>query len=170
MLDRFWSELEWEQEDITIFGRTVRQPRLISWYGDPGARYAYSGLVLEPRSWHPALLKLKRQIESFTRHRFNSVLANAYRDGSDSMGWHSDDEKELGPKPFIASLSLGEERRFLLRQKGRKSSGLLLEHGSLLLMKGDCQQRFQHALPKTRRKIGLRINLTFREIRYQAPV
>lgn len=172
--DRFlaslWNELNWMQAEITMFGRKVMQPRLIAWYGDPGANYAYSGLSLNPRPWHPVLLELKNRIEALTAGRFNSVLANAYRNGRDSMGWHRDDEKELGPRPTIASLSLGAERRFLVREKGRKSSGLALEHGSLLLMQGDCQARFQHSLPKTQRDTGLRINLTYRDIRSQAPV
>lgn len=170
LLDRLWSELEWSQTEITLFGRSVMQPRLVAWYGDPGARYSYSGIALDPIPWHPSLLEIKHRIEAFTGQHFNSVLANAYRDGRDSMGWHSDDENELGPEPFIASLSLGEERRFLLREKGKKSVGLSLGSGSLLLMKNDCQQRFQHSLPKTRRKIGLRVNLTFRAIKNQAPV
>jgi len=165
-----WQELEWRQTAITLFGRSVMQPRLIAWYGDPDANYSYSGLELSPQPWHPLLVEIKRRIEAFASRRFNSVLANAYRDGKDSMGWHRDDEKELGSKPFIASLSLGEERRFLVREPGRKSSGLDLGHGSLLVMKGDFQKRFQHSLPKTRREKDLRINLTYRQIRNQAPV
>ncbi len=172
--DRFlaalWNELNWMQAEITMFGRKVMQPRLIAWYGEPGANYAYSCLSLTPRPWHPVLLELKTRIEDLTASRFNSVLANAYRNGRDSMGWHRDDEKELGSRPTIASLSLGAERRFLVREQGCKSSGLVLEHGSLLLMQGNCQKRFQHSLPKTRRETGLRINLTYREIRSQAPV
>lgn len=170
LLDRLWNELQWSRTEITLFGRAVMQPRLVAWYGDPEVRYSYSGITLDPIAWHPSLLEIKCRIEAFTGRHFNSVLANAYRDGRDSMGWHRDDEKELGPEPFIASLSLGEERRFLLRENGKKSVGLTLESGSLLLMKDSCQQKFQHALPKTRRKIGLRINLTFRAVKSQAPV
>jgi len=109
-------------------------------------------------------------VEAATGGRFNSALANAYRDGRDSMGWHSDDEKELGRAPLIASVSLGAERRFLLRPRVRTAegrapaSGLTLEHGSLLVMKGDSQRRFQHALPRTRKPTGLRINLTYRMV------
>jgi alkylated DNA repair dioxygenase AlkB len=169
-LRTLWEELEWSQREIMLFGRRVMQPRLLAWYGDPVARYRYSGLTLEPLPWHPVLSELKHRIESFAHRRFNSVLANAYRDGQDSMGWHRDDEKELGERPFIASLSFGAERRFLLREDDRPSWPIVLGHGSLLVMKDDAQMRFRHALPKTRRAVGLRINLTYREIRAQAPV
>ena len=175
-LDRCWLELEWSQRTIKLFGRQVMQPRLIAWYGDPEAVYCYSGLKLEPLPWHPLLLELKTHIEDLTGGRFNSVLANAYRNGRDSMGWHSDDESELGPQPLIASLTLGTPRRFLLRPKSRPNNvrsaaiALSLEHGSLLLMKGDSQQRYQHALPRTRRPVGLRINLTYRQVSVQPPV
>ena len=162
-----YEELEWRQDEIVLFGRHVMQPRLIAWYGDPEARYSYSGLQLKPLPWHPLLTELKLRIGASTGAVFNSVLANAYRHGSDSMGWHRDDEKELGPRPVIASLSLGQERRFLVREKDQKSQGLLLGNGSLLIMKGQCQQKYQHALPKTRRKTGIRINLTYRMIRDQ---
>jgi alkylated DNA repair dioxygenase AlkB len=158
-------ELQWRQRDIVLFGRRVAQPRLVAWYGDPGCRYTYSGLTLDPRPWHPALLELRRELEQFLGAAFNFVLANAYRDGQDSMGWHSDDEGELGPQPLIASISLGAQRRFLIRRRGHSHSiGLDLEHGSLLVMKGDSQVDFQHCLPKTRKPVGLRINLTYRYI------
>ncbi len=169
-LERLWGELEWSQTEITLFGRRVLQPRLVAWYGDPGASYTYSGLTLDPLAWHPLLTRLRARLEAFTGRRFNSVLANAYRDGADSMGWHRDDEPELGPEPYIASLSLGGERRFLLRPlalengKRARSRGMALAHGSLLIMKGRSQKDFQHALPKTRRPCGLRINLTYRNI------
>lgn len=175
VLETLWRELDWSRQEILLFGRRVMQPRLVAWYGDPAATYRYSGLLLEPLRWHPLLLRLKERIAAFSDSRFNSVLANAYRDGRDSMGWHSDDEKELGARPVIASLSLGAPRRFLVRPKIRaargqtRSLGLTLGHGSLLLMKGECQQRFQHALPRTRREIGLRVNLTYRWVGDQAP-
>lgn len=174
LLQCFWRELGWMQKEITIFGRRVMQPRLIAWYGDSTAGYTYSGLELQPANWHPELLKLKFQIEEFTGQVFNSVLANAYRDGADSMGWHRDNEAELGRCPYIASLSLGQPRRFLVKPVVRKgdgavrSRGLTLDHGSLLLMKGVCQEKYMHSLPKTRRACMLRINLTFREIRSPA--
>ena len=168
-LQQLWDELEWMQKKIVIFGRRRLQPRLIAWYGDSSATYGYSGLSLTPLSWHPELLEIRRQLEEFTSAGFNSVLANAYRDGNDSMGWHRDDESELGPIPLIASVSLGEERRFLVRENGKRSSGITLGHGSLLIMKGSFQRRFSHSLPKTRRNIGLRINLTYRRVSDQAP-
>ena len=173
---RLWRELAWAQQEIKLFGRRVMQPRLTAWYGDAEAYYSYSGLMLEPLPWHPLLHHLKGRVEACTGLQFNSVLANAYRDGRDSMGWHSDDEKALGPRPFLASLSLGATRRFLLRERDgasgerRNSIVLDLEPGSLLLMKGGSQQKFQHALPRTRRRVGLRINLTYRLIVTQAPV
>ena len=165
LLAILWRELNWKQREISLFGRRVAEPRLTAWYGDPSAVYTYSGIQLIPLPWHPSLLDIKSRIEKLTAGTFNSVLANAYRDGSDSMGWHRDDEKELGRCPVIASVSLGEERRFLVRKKGAKSTAVILEHGSLLLMKGESQQRYQHSLPKTRRPVGYRINLTYRMIR-----
>jgi alkylated DNA repair dioxygenase AlkB len=178
LLARLWRELDWSQREITVYGRRVMQPRLVAWYGDAAAVYSYSGLTLQPLPWHPLLQNLGRRIERATGQRFNAVLANAYRTGGDSMSWHADNEKELGPRPVIASLSLGAPRRFLLRlaqrQPGLKTTistgvatgsfGLTLENGSLLLMQAGCQQRYQHALPRTRRATGLRINLTYRWI------
>jgi alkylated DNA repair dioxygenase AlkB len=175
LLARLWRELDWSQREIMLYGRRILQPRLVAWYGDAAAVYTYSGLTLEPLPWHPLLLDLSRRIEAGTGYRFNAVLANAYRDGRDSMGWHADNEKELGLRPVIASLSLGAPRRFLLRPAkrspgaGAKTIGLTLEHGSLLLMKAGCQQHYRHALPRTRRAVGLRINLTYRLIVAQAP-
>ena len=167
-LAQLWRELDWSQQEIRLFGRRVMQPRLTAWYGDPGAVYTYSGLTLTPLPWHPVLRELRGRLQDVTGAQFNSVLANAYRDGRDSMGWHSDDEAELGPAPLIASVSLGAARRFLVRPRTRRagspanSSGLALAHGSLLLMKGDSQRRYQHALPRTRKSTDLRINLTYR--------
>ena len=168
-LDLLWQELCWRQQEILIFGKKVMQPRLVAWYGDADARYQYSGLALEPLPWHPVLSDLRTQLEKHCQAPFNSVLANAYRDGSDSMGWHRDDEPELGPRPVIASLSLGQERRFLLRRNGAdRSEGLLLTHGSLLVMKGESQRLYRHSLPRSKRPMGLRINLTFRNTDGQA--
>ena len=170
-LQSLWQGLCWSQQEIRMFGRRVMQPRLIAWYGDPSAGYTYSGLKLEPMAWHPDLLELKNRIEESAGHGFNSVLANAYRDGRDSMGWHRDNEPELGERPFIASLSLGATRRFLIRPvvaseaEAPRSTGLALGHGSLLIMKGLSQQKYKHSLPKTRRINDLRLNLTFRAIR-----
>jgi alkylated DNA repair dioxygenase AlkB len=154
----------WEQHRIRLFGRQCEVPRLSCWMGDPGTRYRYSGSLFEPRPWPPALSALRTRVEQACATRFNSVLANLYRSGSDSMGWHSDDEPELGPAPVIASLSLGASRRFCLRH--RRDPQLrwehALEHGSLLVMAGATQRNYRHALPKTRRAVGERVNLTFR--------
>ena len=166
LLAQLTAEIAWEQRNIKIFGQEIPQPRLTAWYGDPAARYTYSGLAWEPRPWTPALLALRQRVETATGARFNSVLLNLYRDGRDSMGWHADDEPELGPAPAIASLSLGATRRFRLRPSRigptHPSLSLDLPSGSLLLMRGPTQQYWQHALPKTARPIDTRLNLTFR--------
>lgn len=163
--DRLWEALDWREQEITLFGRPVMQPRLVAWYADEGVHYRYSGLTFGPRAWPAPLDTLRRRLDREFGTAFNSVLCNAYRDGRDSMGWHADDEPELGPAPAIASLSLGATRRFRIRPRGGGPSiGLELEAGSLLLMSGDSQREFQHAVPKTARTVGPRINLTFREV------
>jgi alkylated DNA repair dioxygenase AlkB len=165
-------KLAWEQGEITMFGKKVLEPRLSAWYGDDGKSYSYSGKKKEPFDWIEPLISLKNKIETtpinagsvFTQ--FNSVLANFYRNGMDSMGYHSDDEKELGINPVIASLNLGETRRFLFRPKYKKEKPyeLLLNNGSLLIMQGAMQHYWQHAVPKEPKKTKPRINLTFRWI------
>ena len=156
--------IEWQQEEILIFGRRRRVPRLVAWHGDPLASYTYSGTRHEPRPWTGALLEIRARIEALTGVTFNSVLLNLYRDGQDSMGWHSDDEPELGRDPQIASVSLGATRRFRLQHRRRKSEVLNLDlgHGSLLLMAGETQHHWRHCVPKTAVQVGERINLTFR--------
>ena len=161
------AELDWEQHEIQIFGKQLPCPRLSAWYGDADAGYRYSGLSLSPLPWHGLLAELKQQLLEVSGQAFNSVLANLYRDGSDSMGWHADNEPELGQNPVIASISLGAERRFLLRHRRKKAAEpqeLLLQHGSLLVMAGTTQHYWRHSLPKTARAMGPRINLTFRKI------
>ena len=167
MLDRLWHEVEWSQHHVRIAGRRVPCPRLSAWYGVDGAHYAYSGHTYLPLPFSPLLNEIRREVESATGHPFNSVLLNAYRDGRDSMGWHSDDEPELGVRPVIASVSLGATRRFRLRHRRQDLDpvALDLEHGSLLVMDGDTQAHWHHAVPKTRRLVELRVNLTFRRIR-----
>jgi len=157
-------ELSWAQHRIRLFGRDVLTPRLCCWVGDPGAAYAYSGTRFEPQPWTPTLTSLRERLEAEGLGRFNSVLANRYRDGRDSMGWHSDDERELGDEPVIASISLGATRRFRLRHRRDPAlrTELPLEHGSLLLMRGATQKDYRHDLPKTARPVGERVNLTFR--------
>lgn len=159
-------QVRWEVHRIRMFGRQVDSPRLSCWMGDPTARYRYSGTDFVPAPWHPALLPLRERLAAFCGRDFNSVLLNRYRDGDDGMGWHSDNEPELGPAPLIASLSLGAERRFALRRRDdhAKKAEVVLGHGDLLLMGGATQRHYQHALPKSTRPLAERINLTFRWI------
>ncbi|HSQ70450.1 MAG TPA: alpha-ketoglutarate-dependent dioxygenase AlkB [Steroidobacteraceae bacterium] len=158
--------IEWQQEEILIFGRRRLVPRLVAWHGDPLASYTYSGTRHEPRPWTAPLLEIRARIEALTGAAFNSVLLNLYRDGRDSMGWHSDDEPELGRDPQIASVSFGATRRFRLQHRRRKTEALNLDlgHGSLLLMSGETQHHWRHCVPKTTVRVGERINLTFRRI------
>jgi alkylated DNA repair dioxygenase AlkB len=160
-------EVPWRAEKIVVRGRTYSQPRLIAWYGDVGKNYTYSGITLSPLPWTQALLDIKSRVEAVARTDFNSVLLNYYRDNRDSMGLHSDDEPELGERPIIASLSLGEERTFILKHKSNKALKpvrLKLASGSLLLMKGETQHYWKHGIDKETRPCGPRVNLTFRRI------
>jgi len=160
-------EVPWRAENIVVWGRTYPQPRLIAWYGDVGKNYTYSGINLSPLPWTQALLHIKSRVEAVAHANFNSVLANYYRDHRDSMGMHSDDEPELGERPIIASLSLGEERIFILKHKRDKTLEpvrLKLASGSILLMKGDTQRYWKHGIDKETRPCGPRVNLTFRRI------
>ena len=157
--------LQWREQAITLFGRRVMQPRLIDWYADSGVHYRYSGITLGPSPWPALLQTLRRRLEEDLGQRFNSVLCNQYRDGRDSMGWHADNEPELGSQPVIASLSFGARRRFRIRPSaGGSSVGMDLDSGSLLLMDGWSQRDYQHAVTKTQRPVGSRINLTFRNV------
>jgi alkylated DNA repair dioxygenase AlkB len=159
-------QIGWDTHRIRLFGREVASPRLSCWIGDPGASYVYSNARFEPRAWPKSLRALRAEVSEATGEEFNSVLANLYRDGRDGMGWHSDDEPELGPRPAIASLSLGATRRFVLKHRREPTRKLELDlpPGSLLAMRGDTQRNYRHALPKTARPVGARINLTFRRI------
>ncbi|EKT4103270.1 MULTISPECIES: alpha-ketoglutarate-dependent dioxygenase AlkB family protein [Stenotrophomonas] len=156
----------WEVHRIRMFGHWVDSPRLSCWIGDPQARYRYSGAEFVPHPWPPSLQGMRERLQDDGLGRFNSVLLNRYRSGGDYMGWHSDDEPELGPAPVIASLSLGAARRFLLRRRDdpARKAEYLLGHGDLLVMAGQTQRHYQHALPKMARLQGERINLTFRWI------
>lgn len=166
LLDALRDEIAWEVHRIRLFGREVDSPRLSCWIGDNGASYRYSGVRFAPRPWPAVLLPVRERLQLELNGGFNSVLANRYRSGRDAMGWHSDDEPELGPTPLIASLSLGATRRFALKGRRDPASKLTLDlpHGSLLLMAGDTQRNYRHALPRTARVVGERINLTFRQI------
>ncbi len=164
LLQALLLEVPWEVHRIRMFGRWVDSPRLSCWMGDADAHYRYSGADFVPQPWPAVLLPLRVRLQQACGGRFNSVLANRYRDGRDSMGWHSDDEPELGDRPLIASLSLGEARRFLLRRREDRArvAEYLLGDGDLLVMSGHSQRDYQHALAKTARPTGERINLTFR--------
>jgi alkylated DNA repair dioxygenase AlkB len=157
--------LDWQEEDIFIFSKRVKVPRLMCWYGDPDAYYKYSGVNHQPKPWTLELQNIREKVQQYCQCTFNSVLANLYRDGGDSMGCHADDEKELGINPVIASLSLGEERLFKLHHKKSKQTlNVHLQHGDLLVMGGTCQQYWSHSVPKTKALKKPRINLTFRKI------
>lgn len=161
------TDTKWQQREMNMYGRKVLQPRLTAWYGDPTRTYIYSGIRNVPLPWTDLLRELKRRIEDCTDEEFNSVLLNYYRDNNDSMGFHSDDEKELGPDPAIASLSFGDRRTFLFKHKTRRDLGLIsvpLESGTVLLMKGATQRNYMHAINREKRTCGPRINLTFRKI------
>jgi len=166
LLERLWHTTQWSQHHVRIAGRRLPCPRLSAWYGVDGARYAYSGQTYAPLPPTAVLEEVRADIERVVGRRFNSVLLNAYRNGADSMGWHSDDEPELGEDPVIASVSLGEARRFRMRPRSRAVHPIAidLEHGSLLVMDGATQSHWRHAVPKTSRAVGLRLNLTFRWI------
>lgn len=156
---------EWKHDEVRIFGKVVVTKRMTAWYGDEGCAYKYSGIMRVPNSWTKELLELRRLVESLTKIEFNSCLLNLYHKGDEGMSWHSDDESSLGRDIVIASMSLGAERRFLFRhmQSGKKAE-VILENGSLLLMKGETQFHWQHSLPKSKRISEPRINLTFRKI------
>jgi alkylated DNA repair dioxygenase AlkB len=170
LLEALREQTAWETHRIRIFGKEHDSPRLSCWIGDPGASYVYSRVRFEPRPWPEALAALRPRIDAASGVAMNSVLANLYRSGQDAMGWHSDDEPELGARPMIASLSLGGTRRFRFRHRRdhSKTFKMDLPHGSLLLMSGDTQANWQHALPRTARPVAPRLNLTFRRIQTQA--
>ncbi len=159
-------QLNWQQPAIKIFGKAVLIPRQQVWMGDPHCSYKYSGVLFEPEPWHPLVWQLTDRVNQLCQTRFNSVLLNWYADGQQHMGWHSDDEPELGQNPQIASLSLGQQRFFDLKHKNLGTQlKLELGQGSLLLMAGQCQQYWQHRVPKMAAATEGRINLTFREIK-----
>jgi len=166
-LEQLTQQTPWQQPQVRIYGRQLAVPRLVAWYGDAEASYRYSGLTHQPLPWTPLLAQIRAQVEQAAGQTLNGVLLNYYRDGQDSMGWHSDDEAELGTNPLIASLNLGGTRRFDLRRKGhnRIEHSLHLQHGSLLVMRGPTQHHWQHQVAKTRTPCAPRLNLTFRLIK-----
>jgi alkylated DNA repair dioxygenase AlkB len=156
--------LDWQQNTIKIMGKTIPVPHLECTYGDAGCDYLYSNSVLlKPLPWTDALLGLRSRLSFETGYQFNIVICNRYRSERDSIGWHADKEPSMGVKPAIASISLGQERKFQMRSNdGGSITDFWLEHGSLLLMKPGCQENWVHQLPKTSRALKERINLTFR--------
>ena len=166
LFDSLKTSIIWEKHKIKLYGRVHDVPRLTAWYGDPNKSYEYSGIKLKTRLWNAALLIIREKIETISKTKYNSVLLNLYRSGSDSVLWHSDDEPELGKNPVIGSLSLGEAREFQMKHKYDRDlkKNFLLKHGSFLLMKGKTQHNWLHQIPKRKNLKGERINLTFRTI------
>jgi alkylated DNA repair dioxygenase AlkB len=167
LFEKLRKEIPWQQDNITLFGKTHPQPRLTALFGNEGKPYSYSNIVMQPHAWNPLLMFVKNEIEEACNENFTTVLLNYYRDGKDSNGWHADNERELGRNPVIASVSFGAERSFHLQHNTLKEQKLKinLEHGSLLIMKGTTQHFWKHQIPKTAKLIGPRINLTFRIIK-----
>ncbi len=165
LFERFAESISWREHRVFVFGRWVLQPRLTAWYGDLGRSYRYSGLELDPEPWSDDLIEVRRRCEALSGTSFNSVLANLYRTGQDSVAWHADDEPELGRDPVIASVSLGAERRFDFRHRVTGTTiRIPLPSGSVLVMGGSTQHHWVHQVAKTSRDPGVRINLTFRSI------
>ncbi|MEW5676260.1 alpha-ketoglutarate-dependent dioxygenase AlkB [Flavobacterium enshiense] len=164
--EKLLTETPWQQDPITIFGKKHLQPRLTALFGNNEKPYSYSGITMQPHPYTELLLQIKSKVEHELNYNFTSVLLNLYRDGKDSNGWHADNEKELGRNPIIASVSFGAARNFQLKHNTDKSQKLniLLENGSLLLMKGSTQHHWKHQIPKTTKPLNPRINLTFRTI------
>lgn len=161
------STVPWRAENVVVWGKAYPQPRLIAWYGDPERSYTYSGIRLQPLPWTSLLLEIKSRVEAISGSEFNSVLLNYYRDNRDSMGFHSDDEPELGLHPTIASISLGQERSLIFKHKTAQSLKrirLPLGSGSLLIMSGETQRYWLHGIEKERKQCGPRVNLTLRRI------
>jgi alkylated DNA repair dioxygenase AlkB len=165
-LKNLQEDINWKQEEMKMYGKVIKFPRLTAWYGDNDKPYSFSGLTLEPEPWSKDLLAIKSKIEPLCEVSFNSVLLNRYRDGNDSISWHTDAEKELGKNPVIASVNFGATRKFQMRHVSTKEKiEIELQHGSLLVMKGELQHYWQHQVPKTSMKVSERINLTFRVIK-----
>jgi len=160
------NEILWKQESMNMYGKQVMFPRLTAWYGDNDKPYTFSGITLRPHSWTKELFEIKNKIEPFANTQFNSVLLNQYRNGNDSISWHTDAEKELGLNPIIGSVNFGATRKFQLRHiKTKEKIEIELTHGSLLIMQGELQHFWQHQVPKTTQEVSERINLTFRVIK-----
>lgn len=166
LLKGLLNNIVWKQESMNMYGKKIDFPRLTAWYGNNDKTYSFSGITLQPLLWTSEILTIKNKIEPIANTVFNSVLLNQYRDGNDSISWHTDAEKELGINPKIASVNFGATRKFQLRHiKTKEKLEIELTHGCLLIMQGELQHFWQHQVPKTRKPIGKRINLTFRVIK-----
>lgn len=166
-----FTNIRWQQDTISLYGKTHLVPRISAWYGDAQAYYSYSGIDLKPHAWTKKLLQLNQALGRLCLREFNSVLLNWYRSGKDYMSWHADDEWQLGKNPLIASVSFGASRRFLLRQNSNHANKLelILTHGSVLVMAGQLQHYWQHSIPKQANCTMSRVNLTFRNVLYTKP-
>ncbi len=165
-LNAFKENITWKQESMNMYGKQVLFPRLTSWYGESDKPYTFSGITLQPHPWTKELKEIKSAIEPLCEVVFNSVLLNMYRDGNDSISWHTDAEKELGKNPLIASVNFGAERKFQIRHnETQEIHDINLKHGSLLIMKGELQHYWKHQVPKQKKITQERINLTFRVIK-----
>jgi alkylated DNA repair dioxygenase AlkB len=167
ILDRLLSETHWQQDYLTFYGKEIPLPRLTAWYGDRGSNYTYSHISMKPHPWTELLLTIKARVEAVSGAEYNSVLLNLYRCGADGVSWHQDNEPELGEDPVIASVSFGATRIFQMRHLIRKDVprvDIPLFDGSLLVMRGSTQRFWKHQIPKTRKPVGARVNLTFRHI------
>ena len=166
LFEKLLLQLNWQQDDIIVFGKKYQQPRLTALYGNDGKSYSYSSLTMFHNKWDSLLTYIKEKVEDFMKVKFTTVLLNYYRDGNDSNGWHADNEKELGKNPIIASISFGAKRVFQMKHNSIKEQKfkIELEHGSLLIMKGTTQHFWKHQIPKSTKNVGPRINLTFRII------
>lgn len=167
IFNQLLKETHWQQDEITVFGKTHPQPRLTALYAENEKPYSYSNITMHPKPFTPLLKELKTDVEKHSNHSFSTVLLNLYRHGKDSNGWHSDDEKELAKNPVIASLSFGAERMFHLKHKFKhqQKAKIALQHGSLLIMQGTTQHFWKHQISKTAKVVASRINLTFRLIK-----
>jgi alkylated DNA repair dioxygenase AlkB len=164
-LNKLKNNIDWKQESMNMYGKQLNFPRLTAWYGDNDKPYSFSGIKLRPQPWNEELLEIKNKIEPRALVNFNSVLLNRYRNGNDSISWHTDAEKELGKNPIIASVNFGATRKFQLRHiHSKEKLEIELTHGSLLIMQGELQHYWQHQVPKTAQIVTERINLTFRVI------
>jgi len=166
-LQKFIEEAPWKQTVQKMYDKEVVTPRLTAWYGDPGTDYSLSGKIASPAPWTPELISIREIVEPLAGVSFNSVLLNYYRDGNDSVAWHSDKESILGKHPVIASVSFGQVRSFDIRRKAdhNEKYSVRLEHGSFLLMKAGLQEMWEHRIAKSAKAMGPRVNLTFRVVK-----